>query len=147
MTPQDLVELLSSEKDIAARLGPPEGFVVASFGSKERRKQVLVKPPVEGGSGYVIVFAFVEAPAFSGPLETASVDLLRILVRESATSLLAKADWITTDDGNGFVAATSACSADRLTTEKLRNRMEACASLALALEDSAKKLVQQRRTG
>jgi len=75
---------------------------------------------------YFIVFSPI-APA---DLETMPAEALRDFIRLSSTVKLAKLEYVEGDGDPGFWFATSECSVETYTGEKLRRRMEACAVLA-----------------
>jgi hypothetical protein len=74
------------------------------------------------------------APVGPAPLKDATAaDLRRLLVLSSSVSL-AKLEIIGEDEVD-FLAATSECSKEQPSADKLRRRIEACARLAMKISD------------
>jgi hypothetical protein len=90
----------------------------------------------EGGE-YFIAFSPIISERLQGKLEDISVDTLRTVIRTASGSMLTKFEYAESDRGTVFVAM-SECSTDGFTGKKLHRRLEACARLAVRLEDALK---------
>lgn len=96
-------------------------------------KTVFLFVPNDGE--YFVAIAPLLSKRLEGKLETIAADTLRVIMRASSDTMLAKVEYIDTPESTGFVTV-SECSVEGFTGKKLHRRLEACAKLALKIEDA-----------
>lgn len=110
-----------------------QGFWSVVFEVDGKSKTAFLFAPK--GSEYFIIMAPLDSKKLASKLEAVSADTLRTVMRLSSEAMLAKVEYVDTDDSPGFIAA-SECSIDGFTGKKLHRRLEACAKLALRVESA-----------
>lgn len=126
MNDAEVVKVLSSVGIEAAQVAA--GFWSMKFTTEGGEHETLL---FHGeGAAYFVAASIIESPILDTRLEQLPKRVLVSLIREASAVLLAKIEYLETDDGMPVYSAVSECSVDGWTGEKLKRRLEATARLA-----------------
>jgi hypothetical protein len=112
-------------------------FWIVMFDINGKKKRSMLFLP--GSSAYFFAISPIESEKIAGRLDDIPADVLRTIIRISSSVPLAKVDCVEPVDNVGFIAM-SQCSTEGFTGPKLHRRLEACAKLAVRVEDALGKM-------
>jgi hypothetical protein len=133
MTAAEITALLRSEG--LEPTGANEEALVwgLQFTYEDRKQLVLLALPQGHGQEYLVMMSLITAAKVAGKsLDVLPAETLRTIIRVASEVPLAKVLYQAGDQP--MLLATSECSVDAVTGHKLRNRLEACARLAIKLQ-------------